>query len=98
MRRSKLQKQKIQNFLVYRMRFFVYIIQNLINLVEILIGWVDKWRFCDSVKLISVIRILKISIKNLLYDYCDVFFFLFDCFKYCFLYFLGMRIVDLIFF
>lgn len=80
------------------MRPFAYITQNLTNLAEIPIGWADKWRSCDSVKSTSATRTLKISTKNSLYDYCDVFFFPFDCLKHCLLHFSGMRIADLIFF
>lgn len=56
------------------MRPVAYIKQNLTNLAEIPIGWADKWRSCDSVKSTSATRTLKISTKNSLYDYCDVFF------------------------
>lgn len=80
------------------MRPFAYITQNLTNLAEIPIGWADKWRSCDSVKSTSATRTLKISTKNSLYDYCDVFFFPFDCLKHCLLHFSGMRNADLIFF
>lgn len=56
------------------MRPVAYIKQNLTNLAEIPIGWADQVEVCDSVKSTSATRTLKISSKNSLYDYCDVFF------------------------